>query len=57
VRLQVAGEHQVLIGGWCPVPKGKLMYAFHSPAQMPCYVRCRAAAYRKATVDGRFGYT
>jgi hypothetical protein len=51
VQLQVTGEHQVLVGGWFPVPKRKLVSAFHSATQsMPCYMRHRAVAYRKATI-------
>jgi hypothetical protein len=51
VQLQVASEHQVLVGGWCPVPKSKLVSAFHSATQsMPCYMQHRAVAYRNATI-------
>jgi hypothetical protein len=51
VQLQVVGEHQMLVGGLRHASKSKLVSAFHSSAQsMPCYVRRRAATYRKATI-------
>jgi hypothetical protein len=51
VQLYVAGEHQVLVGGWRPAPKSKLVSAFQSPAQsMPCYVRRRTTVCRKAII-------
>jgi hypothetical protein len=31
VQLDVAGEHQVLIGGWRPVSKSKVVSPFQSP--------------------------
>jgi hypothetical protein len=48
VQLGVAGEHRVLIGGLDPMPKSKLVSAFHSPTQsMPYYMR------RHTTVSGK----
>jgi hypothetical protein len=52
VQLQVAGEHQMLIRGLRPESKSKLVSAFHNLAQsMPCYVRCHATVYSKATIE------
>jgi hypothetical protein len=32
VRLDIIAEHRVLVGGWHPAPKIKLVSAFHIPA-------------------------
>jgi hypothetical protein len=51
VQLDVASEHRVLVKGWRPVSKSKLVSAFHSPAQsMPHYVQRRTAVPRKAAI-------
>jgi hypothetical protein len=51
VQLSVAGEHRVLIRGWRPASKSKLVSPFQSPGKsVPCYVRHHKTVSREAAI-------